>query len=499
MSIIDEIFSFLDASWHFLVPLAASGLEILGIISAWHAIQKVRTAQGAIAWAVGLVSMPIVVLPLYWLVGRNKFAGYREAIREVEGLHKASVEAVRRELLTARNVGDPTSASPLSLVADVLDTPMCVGNRFQLLIDGKQFYQAVLDLIRSAEKYIYVEFYIIRDDAIGNLFAEVLCEQARAGKTVRMIYDEVGCIQLPKRYLRRLREAGIDVNAFNTRQGWYNRFQLNFRNHRKLVIVDGQRAITGGFNVGDEYMGRVRWASHWRDTGVAVTGPIARKLQAVFAADYYWAQRRDLPEAEWGGDEEVCDVPFRDRSSDPPGAAAVCSTGPSDRRERATMMFAAAAGASRKRLWISSPYLVPNSTCINALSMARARGVDVRLLVPSIADHWLVHLASFYYEKAFEQLGIPVYRYQDGFLHQKCVLVDDQLVLIGSTNLDNRSLHLNFELMLAADDPELVREVDLMLREDFSNAERLASRRGRLLPWYQRIGTVLARLFGPIL
>lgn len=163
------------------------------------------------------------------------------------------------------------------------------------------------------------------------------------------------------------------------------------------------------------------------------------------------------------------------------------------------MMFAAAAGAACERLWISSPYLVPDETCLTTLAMARARGVDVRLLVPAQADKWLVFLAGYFYERVLEGSGIPVYRYDKGFLHQKCVLVDDKLVLIGSTNLDNRSLHLNFELMLATEEPQLVAEVAAMLQRDFDASESTSQREGNLLPWYYHIGTVVARLFSPML
>ena len=159
--------------------------------------------------------------------------------------------------------------------------------------------------------------------------------------------------------------------------------------------------------------------------------------------------------------------------------------------QMADPMFAAAAGSSQDRLWISTPYFVPDETCINALSMALARGIDVRIIVPTQTDQWLAHLAGFYYEELFESIGIPVYRYQDGFLHPKCVLVDDQLVLIGSTNLDNRSL--------AADEPKLIRQVAEMLQQDFKDSVRADPRRSRLRPWYVRIGTVLARLFSPVL
>lgn len=497
---IQSVLETLSEWWAVIIPVILFGIEMAGIGSALHAILRVRTSQAAVAWAVGLVAMPILVLPAYWIFGRKRFMGYREAIRGVEQQHKVSVAAVRRELLTDMNAGDPDADSSLAMLADVLDTPVSTGDQFQLLIDGEQFFAELLNQIKSAEQYVYAEFYIIRDDKVGNCFADALCERAAVGKTVRLLYDEVGSSKLSKKYLNKLRDAGVDVNAFNTRQGWTNRFQLNFRNHRKLLVVDGKRAITGGLNIGDEYLGHVSWASAWRDTGISVKGPVARKLQAVFAKDYYWAKRQDMPEANWSID--VNDEPTVEQHGDmttAKGAAAVCATGPSDLRDRATMMFAAAANASKKRLWISTPYLVPDSTCINALSMARARGVDVRILVPSIPDQWLVYLAGFYYETTLESLGIPVYRYNEGFLHQKCVLVDDQLALIGSTNLDNRSLHLNFEMMLAADSPSLIRDVSKMLERDFANAKKKTSELDFRLPWYERIGTVLARLFSPVL
>jgi len=497
--------------WHLILLLVISAIQLAGIGSAIHATLKVRTSQAAVAWVTGLVAIPFLVIPLYWIFGRNRFSGYRQAIQQVATQHRASVEAVRRELQTDLNAGSSATDSPLARLADVLDTPLSDGNTFQLLVDGQSFFQTLLEQISSAEKYIYAQFYIIKDDEIGNQFAAALCERARAGTIVRLLYDEVGCFRLAQTYLRRLREAGVEVHAFNTRQGWANRFQMNFRNHRKLLVVDGKHANTGGLNVGDEYLGHVSWASHWRDTAIRVDGPAARKLQAVFAADYYWATRRDLPEAEWSTEvqDETCEEVRPNEETNQElktvaisvmrGQAAVCATGPADYRPRATMMFATVAGSARERLWISSPYLVPDDTCITTLSMARARGVDVRILIPEKADQWLVYLAGFYYERLFESNGIPVYRYGCGFLHQKCVLVDDKLVLIGSTNLDNRSLHLNFELMLAVGDGELVNQVAEMLDKDFAASRKASPDIERLRPWYLRFGTIVARLFSPIL
>ena len=378
-------------------------------------------------------------------------------------------QRARQELLTKKYIRSTRQESALEQVADVLDTPISCGDRFDLLIDGPAFFEAVLQAIANAETYIYAAFYILRDDHIGNRVANALIQRAKAGLKVRIVYDEVGCLRLSKSYLARLADAGDDVRAFHTRQGWVNRFQINFRNHRKLVVIDGRTAIVGGLNIGDEYVGESAGLGKWRDTGVLIDGPVARKVQAVFAGDYFWAARQDLPEADWDGDDSF-DHQKTAKGDDSAGNAAVCATGPADVRPRATMMFAAAAGAAKERFWISTPYLVPNESSMVALHMAKSRGVDVRVLIPTEADHLGVYLAGFHYEHEFAEADIPIYRYTAGFMHQKCVLVDDELALIGSTNLDNRSLNLNFELMIAIADRDFVAEVKRMLEHDFASA-----------------------------
>ncbi|QDT02126.1 putative cardiolipin synthase YwiE [Rubripirellula lacrimiformis] len=484
-----------------LIPAALLFIHSLAVVSAFHSLLHVRTSQAAIAWVVGLVTIPYVTLPLYWMFSRHRFEGYREAIREVGDQHQHSVTAIRRELFTEQADRPTLSASSLSLVASVLETPISAGNEFRLLIDGKAFFDAMLMQIQSAERYVYASFYIIRDDQIGNQFADALIQRARAGVTVRLLYDEVGCLRLSNGYLRRLVDAGVDVHSFNTRQGWVNRFQVNFRNHRKLLVVDGKRAIVGGLNVGDEYLGDVPSMSPWRDTSVEVVGNLTRKIQAVFAGDYYWAARSNLPEADWqwDPDHDVPDPQDVSDAGDTQGLAVACATGPADHRPRAVMMFAAAIGAAKERLWISTPYLVPDDALLVALAMAKSRGVDVRLLIPTVADQWAVYLAGFYYERELAEIGVPVFRYTEGMLHQKCVLVDDSLALIGSTNFDNRSLYLNFELLIAIADRPFVSKVAAMLDQDFDNAKH-SNQSGRpLRPWFARAGTAVARLFSPVL
>ncbi|EMI18585.1 Cardiolipin synthetase 1 [Rhodopirellula maiorica SM1] len=471
-------------------------IELLAIVSAFHALRHVRTAQAAVAWVIGLVTIPFLVLPMYWVFARHRFEGYREAIRAVGERHVQSVASVRRELITDANIRTTNLDTSLEYLADVLDTPLCTGNSYELLIDGDAFFDSLLQRIDAAEHYVYLEFYILRDDEIGSKLADALLRCVERRVVVRLLYDEVGCLRLPRRYISRLVAAGIDMRAFNTRQGFVNRFQINFRNHRKLAVIDGKIAFVGGLNVGDEYIGISAGRTRWRDTAVEIEGELARKVQAVFAGDYYWAARTDLPEATWHfeADRSYGGGPETDSS-----IAAVCATGPADQRPRATMMFASTAATAKRRLWISTPYLVPDDALMVALAMARARGVDVRLLIPSIADQWAVFLAGFYYEQQLAEVGIPVYRFPHGFMHQKCVLVDDDLVLIGSHNFDNRSLYLNFELMVAIADPKLIADVVEMLEHDFAESARSNVPGKSLRPLFARIGTAIARLFSPVL
>ncbi|MGB1815402.1 MAG: cardiolipin synthase [Rubripirellula sp.] len=490
-----KIIVFLSDHWLVISGTATAVLMLMVAYTISHALANVRTSQATVAWTVGLLSLPIIAIPLYWVLARNKFHGYREVIREVESRQRDTISDIQTQLRTESYTRSTTQNSVLEQVADVMDTPLSEVADCDLLIDGKSFFECLFAEIAKATEYIYLEFFIFRDDEVGNQLAQSLIERARAGVQVRLIYDEVGCIRLSKSYLQRLTAAGVEVYPFNTRQGWFNRFQINFRNHRKLVVIDGKTAIVGGLNIGTEYLGSADESSRWRDTGIKFTGPITHKVQAVFAGDYFWAARENLPEANW----TVTQNPKPDLGQDlpPEGNAVCCATGPADLRPRASMMFCALANSAKSRLWISTPYLVPDEASIVALHMAKARGVDVRLLIPDRADHLLVYLAGFHYENEFTEACIPVYRYHAGFMHQKCILVDDQLAMIGSTNLDNRSLHLNFEMMIGISAPALISQVEMMLKEDFALASQRSPKKLRW--WYERLGTAVARLTSPIL
>jgi len=461
--------------------------EILGVISAVDAVMKARTSQGAIAWAVTLVTFPYVTVPAYWVFGRNRFRGYvtewRDGGVRTDSIGEEALEVARSFLLDSAVAPPPARAA-----ARLARMPFTTGNSVELLVDGEETFADILAGIDAAEDYILFQFFIVKDDEIGRQVQARLIEKARAGVRVYFLYDEVGSHKLPKRFKQELTEAGVEVSAFGTNQGFGNRFQLNFRNHRKVVVVDGLTTWIGGHNVGDEYLGRDPKFGYWRDTHVRIEGPAAVAAQLSFAEDWNWATG-SIPEMEW--------IPrgARDGSNIP---VLIIPTGPADEFETAALMFTHAINSAADRIWIASPYFVPDEGIMAALQLAALRGADVRILIPDHADHLAVYLAAFTYFDDALAAGVKFYKYTGGFLHEKVVLIDDVATAIGTANFDNRSFRLNFEITALIGDPELVDEVDRMFESDFAQSREVGPDEYSGKPFWFRLAASLARLTAPI-
>jgi cardiolipin synthase A/B len=288
-------------------------------------------------------------------------------------------------------------------------------------------------------------------------------------------------------YKRSLQQAGVVVNVFRSSQGFRKPFQLNFRNHRKILIVDGEIGFTGGFNIGDEYLGKHPQLSPWRDTAVMLQGPIVLPLQTVFLNDWQWVAGQ-LPPVDWTITE-----------SDENAIACVFPTGAADDLSICKLAFVSAINQATRRLWIASPYFVPDDAVITALQLAALRGVDVRILLPNRPDHRLVYLCSFSYYTEMIGAGVAIYRYIPGFMHQKVILIDDMLAGVGTVNLDNRSFYLNFEVTVWVHQAEFIEQIAGMFDDDFAVSRIVQPQEyeGRSLIF--RLSARIARLFAPIL
>lgn len=461
--------------------------HVMGFTSSIHAVMSTRTSQGAIAWAVSLNTFPYLAVPAYWVLGRSKFEGYVVARRGADDRNDR-IEREVIETVAPFRVPKADRVEAVHAAEGLAQMPVLHGNRVDLLVDGDATFKSIFRGIDEARAYVLVQFYIVHDDGLGRALKDHLVAKAKEGVPVYFLYDEIGSHALPDGYKQELLDAGIEVHEFNTRKGRRNRFQLNFRNHRKVVVTDGRIAWIGGHNVGDEYLGKDPKFGHWRDTHVRIEGPAALKAQISFMEDWYWATET-LPKLHWsaqrasdGGDARVLIIP----------------TGPADDLETCNLMFVHAINSAQKRIWIASPYFVPEHSVIVALQLAGLRGVDVRVLIPDEPDHLLVYLAAYSYFDDASRTGAKFYRYQNGFLHEKAMLIDDEVATIGTANFDNRSFRLNFEITAAIADPTFVTQVERMFQDDFAHARLMQPGEYATKPWYFRLGVRLARLTAPI-
>ncbi|MDH3734744.1 MAG: cardiolipin synthase [Gemmatimonadota bacterium] len=470
-----------------VIGIALAVVEVIAIASAVRAVMTARTSQGALAWIGALITLPVISVPLYWIFGRARFHGYVDVRRErLEGMNELIGDVTPR--VSEYVVVAPPGLGAGLVLPELASLPFTRGNHTELLVNGEETFDAIFDLIDSAERYLLSQFFIVNDDELGRKYKERLIARAREGVDVYFLYDEIGSRKMTRRYLADLRAAGVHVTGINTTRGFTNRFQVNFRNHRKIVLADAKAAIVGGLNVGDEYMDLDRKLTPWRDTAILLEGPEVLACQLTFVEDWHWATG-EVPRLSW--------EPRASTKSD--RVAFVLPSGPADEFETCSLFFRHAANTAKRRLWIATPYFVPDEGTIGALELAAMRGVDVRILMPGLPDKPFIKLAGLSYVAEMARAGVKMFEYGDGFMHQKVMLLDDNVCSIGTANFDNRSFRLNFEISIVTADEGFAAEVEQMLLADLEKSTLIdaADVASRPIPF--KVGSRVARLFSPIL
>lgn len=461
-----------------------AAIYLLAAVCAVREVMNSRTSQGSIAWLVSLGLVPFPTSFIYLVFGWKHFDDY------------AAVKALTNRKTRPRSTQDlalidEETSKAWPVLTRISQLPFLTGNEAHLLIDGEATFDSIFKGIDEAKSYLLVQFYTVRDDALGRRLADHLIARARAGVKTYLLYDDIGSSGMPRRYLDRLREGGVRVSAFNHRHKFlrlYGPTRLNYRNHRKNVIADGREAWVGGHNVGISYLGLNPKFGRWRDTQVHVEGPVAHACALVFREDWHWAT----------GEELTLQPPEKIAT---PGVEPILAmpTGPADRLEDCSIAFSDVIGRARERLWIVSPYFVPDLDMRTALYSAVLRGVDVRIMLPQKPDHLLVWLASNAHAHAMVEHEVEIYRYFDGFLHQKVILVDDAIAGVGTVNFDNRSFNINFELTLWFTGPRMIADVEAMLEIDFTRARKTTAGDLARRSFMTRFVGQAAKLFSPIL
>ena len=466
--------------------LVVAALTALDLWALYRAITRGRGVEGTLAWVFAILALPGLGALAYLAladprVGRTS---RRKRLRR-EALRRAVAERLRGGPRGAARAG-----SLLRLASRVTGLLPSHGNHVELLADDDSAFRRLEEAVRSARRSVWAEYYIIRNDATGKAFMDLLAARARDGLEVRLLYDAIGSMRLDADRLEAIRLAGGRAEPFLPLNPFRRRWSVHLRNHRKLVVVDGERGFTGGMNVGDEYSGRARRSglAHFRDSHLAIDGPAVADLALTFAEDWAFATEERLL-------APTSPVPV------PHGGAVVSiiTSGPDQEYNASGMVHFAAIGQSREHCWLTTPYFVPDGVTLRALEGAALRGVDVRLLLPAHGDVALIGPAARSYYPTLLRAGVRIWEYQPSMLHAKTLVADGEVSLVGSANVDFRSFRLNFELGALVVAPDFAHGLAARFRTDLRQSREITAAEVAARPFWVRLGQGMARLLAPLL
>lgn len=398
-----------------------------------------RHPSQTLTWLVVLGSFPLVGFVFYILFGRN----YRK-----EKLYRAKYFLDKQAFLKIEGENDPSNVQKLEQMGDhqrklfylaqkLGNSPISFATQTRVLTDGEETFHAIIEALKEATHHIHLEYYIVRHDKIGQEIKDILIQKAKEGVKVRFLYDAVGSFQLSKKYILDLRHAGVEIIPFGPVRLPFLSSKVNFRNHRKIIVIDGSIGFVGGLNIGDEYLGRDESFGFWRDTHMLMKGEAVRSLQLIFLQDWYYMTNNNILTAEYLSP---------DLEENIHGGVQLIAGGPDNEWSVIKNIFFSMITSAEKSVWIASPYFIPDEDIFSALKIAALSGIDVRILVPQRPDKKIVFHASRSYFPELLEAGVRIFEYEKGFMHSKIVIVDGELASIGTANMDMRSFHLNFEV-----------------------------------------------------
>ncbi len=487
-------------AWH-CVAVSVGGWSVAGVISAvgmilsFLVVLKIlterRDASATLAWILAIILVPYLGPVLYFVlagrVERRRIRRRERALLQLEDGRRAAERHLREHAAGADEEVHPDQRGIMRLAEELGAGPPLVGNHVSFLPDGRDTFDLIEEAIQNAVHHVHLEYYIFRPDETGVRLLQLLERKAREGVSVRLLYDAVGSASLGRRHLRGLVAAGGRAEAFLPMFSLRRPFGINFRTHRKIVVVDDAVGFVGGRNVGDEYRLGVSKFGEWHDAHLRIAGPAVHRLQEIFAEDWIFASGEDVTlHAE-------CFTPFTR-----PGRARiqVIESGPDGGRETIHRVVFQAIVSARETLDMVTPYFVPDRSIQVALENAALRGVRVRLLVPGVSDNPLVSWAARSYYRELIPAGVEVYRFRPGMHHAKLMVADGRWAYVGTANMDIRSFRLNFEVGLSIYEPDIARAIVQSIEEDLGRSESFTmdrAGRGELL------AEGLGRMLSPVL
>ncbi|WP_127585480.1 cardiolipin synthase [Paenibacillus koleovorans] len=423
------------------------GWWIAALALIWLQIGFVLAMEGrrptkAVAWIAVQLPLPVLGLLLYWCIGSPYIQ--RKWFRT-----RASQSSSGEEQSFTATVPDPVRDPRLrALLAGIPESQITTGNEVVVLSDASSTYKAIFSAIERARTDVHLLYFIVRDDRIGRELQALLLRKAEEGVSVRFIIDGLCSLKLGRRYVQELRDGGVETYWFLPPISSLLQGRANYRNHRKIVVVDGEVGFTGGINIGDEYLGRGSKFDCWRDTHLQLRGPSVDSLRQTFETDWLFVtgQRLEMSSRRSWPSRPLHSAARTYEAADAGEVVQIIPSGPDAPYDALQLLLFGAFQAAEERVWITTPYFIPDEAVALALKIAARRGVDVRLIIPHQPDTRWVYWATLAHVEEFLQAGVRFYRYGKGFVHAKTALVDRMLGVVGTANVDRRSLFSNFEV-----------------------------------------------------
>ncbi|MFG6113935.1 cardiolipin synthase [Halobacillus sp. MO56] len=478
-----------------MAPYLFSVTIVINVLLAFAIIfLERRDASATWAWLMVLLFIPVGGFLLYLIFGRR--LSKKEIFTWDKKNRLGLLAAVQDQLRSIEQDTLKLDHTELETFEDLFylhlknnDALLTKDNHIEIFTDGQEKFHALIEDIENAKEHIHLLYYIIRDDQLGQRLSEALIKKAKQGVKVRVLYDDMGSRTLSRKFVRRLKKAGVEVEAFFPALIPKLNMKINYRNHRKLAIIDGKIGYIGGFNIGDEYLGFNKRFGYWRDTHLRVEGGAVHNMQTRFILDWNHASRQDIS--------------YEDRyyQAEPKGDVAmqIVSSGPDSEWEQIKHGYIKMILSAKDSVYIQTPYFIPDDSLLDAVRIASLSGVDVRVMIPRMPDHPFVYWATYSNVGDLLEAGAKIYIYQKGFLHAKTIVVDGKIASVGTANIDVRSFRLNFEVNAFLYHPDLAKELEDSFLDDITDSTQLTVQLYKHRSKWIRFKESIARLLSPIL
>jgi len=487
-----------------MITTIVENLYFLNIFITFIAIVEIiisnKQSESAIAWILIILVFPLIGIGLYILIGVDwrKWKRFKLVSQLPEDFFEAHLSKVlnqQKKLINESELKDDESMQDVLKNVNLLlysnQEPLTLDNQVKVYYSGEEHFRDLQNDLRNSETSIHMEYFIWRSDKLGEEIKEILIERALNGVEVKLIFDGLGSFgRISFKYRRELRKAGIEFSYFLDLNRLIARLKINYSNHKKIVVIDGRIAYTGGMNIGDEYITGGRWFDSWRDTHVRLNGGSTAILQTIFLADWFNCKKEMLIKDDFYPiqDEEISGIPIQ-----------IAVSGPDSKWGSIELLYFNMITNAKHEILIQSPYFIPDDAILKAMESAALCGVDVTLMMTGVADKKIPWWSAFTYFEPLLEAGVKILHYNTGFLHSKVIVMDNMVATVGTCNMDIRSFKLNYEVNTVFYDKELSKQLNNQFKEDMRNCREVTLKEIQSLSLFKQFRNSFCRIFSPLM